>query len=184
MTDKFQSELADLENSEKELKNKFTQAKAEVLGKEEEIFSLKTSLGLKEKQVQEVTESNMKMLEERANLTSIIRREFASQIETLEEECRGVKLAVTELKAKHKHDLETHALELKKLRGEKEVEVEKIGLKVKQALGRKEETIQELSKQVEKAQIRINHLEDLLEQQRKDFVSSMTTPAPAASKKK
>jgi hypothetical protein len=27
-------------------------------------------------------------------------------------------------------------------------------------------------------------LEDLLEQQRKDFVSSMTTPAPAASKKK
>ena len=184
LNEKFQSELLDLENSEKELKQKFSQARAEVLGKEEEIFSLKTTLGLKEKQNQDLSQSNLKMLEERAHLTSVIRREFVSQIDLLEEECRGVKTAVTELKMKHKLDMEAHQSELDKVRSEKEIELEKIGLRVKQALGRKEETIQELSKQLEKAQIRINHLEDLLEQQRKDFVSSMTNPTQISSKKK
>lgn len=182
LQEKFQSEIEDLEKSERELKLKFSAVKAEVIAKEEEVFSLRTTLAVKEKENFELAEANVKMNEERVHLTSIIRREFASQIETLEEDCKGVKAAVVELKAKHKLDLETHQVELEKLRNEKDNEIEKIGMRVKQALARKEETLLELTKQLEKGQIRVNHLESLLEQQRQDFVSSMTSNT--VSKKK
>jgi len=184
LQDKFQSELEDLETAERELKTKFSSVKSELIAKEEEVFSLRTTLGLKTKENQDLSASNLQMAEERIHLTSIIRREFTTQIEALEEDCKAVKQGVVELKAKHKMELEAHHLELEKLRAEKDSEMEKIGLRVKQTLKQKEETLIELGKQLEKSSIRVNHLEGLLEQQRKDFVKSMTShPAPASKKK-
>jgi len=174
LQDKFLGELDELEKSERDLKCRLSQAKADLLVKDEEIFTLKTTLNLKEKTNSELQESNMRMLEERANLTSVIRREFAAQIESLEEDCRTVKSNVLELQAKQKLEMEHHQMEIDKIRSESDTELEKVGLRVKQALLRKEETLQELQKQLEKASYRINHLEELLEQQRKDFVQSIS----------
>jgi len=184
MQDKFHQELTELEKSEQDLKSKLSQFKTQLLSKEEEVFALKTTLNLKEKQNSELAANNLKMSEERGNITSVIRREFADQIESVESEYRAVKTLVVELQAKQKMDQEHHALELEKVRVEKEGEIEKIGLRVKQALTIKEETIDELQKQLEKSSFRISHLEELLEQQRKDFVNSITTTTTAANTKR
>ncbi|CAG7824226.1 unnamed protein product [Allacma fusca] len=174
LTEKFQQEIQEFEETEKDLKNRFSSAKTELITKEEEIFTLKTTLNLKDKQIHEFSDTNMKMLEERANLTAVIRREFDTQIEALVQECTAVKSSVIELKAKHKLEHEQHLMELEKVRNEKDYELDKVGQRVVVAMSRKEETINELQKQLEKTAFRVHHLEELLEQQRKEFVQSMT----------
>lgn len=181
MQEKFQSELAEMEKSERDIKNKFTQAKSDLLLKEEELFSLKTSVTMKDKQLTDLQEMNMKMQEERANLTSVIRREFADQIQRTEEECRSLKANIVELQSNAKLQTEQKQLEIDRAVSDKDAEIEKIGLRVKQALGRKDETIQELQKQLEKSGFQISHLEELLEEQRKEFLHSVKLPTSATT---
>lgn len=174
MQEKFQSELNEMDRSEKDIKSKFSNAKTELLAKEEELFTLKASVSMKDKQLQDLQEMNMKMQEERVNLTSVIRREFTDQIQALEDDCRGLKSSIVEMQSNCKLTVEQKQLEIEKMCAEKDSEIEKIGLRVKQALGRKDETILELQKQLEKSSFQIVHLEELLEEQRKEFLHGMT----------
>ncbi|ODM92561.1 hypothetical protein Ocin01_14118 [Orchesella cincta] len=173
MQEKLQSELEEMEKSERDLKSKFSQTKSDLIAREEEIFSMKTSLTLKDKQMNDLQEINMKMQEERVNLTSVIRREFVDQIQAIEEECRSLKSSIVEIQSNSKLHVEQKQLEIEKVIAEKDAEIEKIGLRVKQALARKDETIAELQKQFEKSSYQISHLEELLEEQRKEFLHGM-----------
>lgn len=174
MQEKLQTELNEMEKTEKDMKTKFCQAKTDLLAREEDIFSLKTSISMKDKQLIDLQDMNMKMQEERVNLTSVIRREFTDQIQAIEEECRSLKATMVEIQSNSKLQVEQKQLEIEKTISEKDSEIEKIGLRVKQALGRKDETILELQKQLEKASFQISHLEQLLEEQRKEFLHGMT----------
>ncbi|CAL8110464.1 unnamed protein product [Orchesella dallaii] len=186
MQEKLQFELEEMEKSERDLKTKFSQTKSDLIAREEEIFSMKTSLAMKDKQITDLQEINMKMQEERVNLTSVIRREFTDQIQVVEEECRSLKSSIVEIQSNSKLQLEQKQLEIEKVIVEKDAEIEKIGLRVKQALARKDETISELQKQFENSSYQISHLEELLEEQRKEFLHGMklqSSSAPGARKK-
>jgi chromosome segregation ATPase len=182
--EKLQNEIEEMDRRERELKSKLNQSKTEILALEEQIFVLKTNLCHRDKQNSELQDSNLKMLEERVNLTSIIRREFALQIESVEEEVRNVKAKMLEAQIKHKVDLEQQQAEIDKINQEKEVEIEKIAIRVQQTIARKEETIQELQTQLDKCNFQIQHLEGLLEQQRKELIETMTKNTSVGLKRK
>jgi len=182
--DKLQSEIAEMDQREKELKMRLNNAKTEILRFEEDIFSFKASLGQKDKQIHELQDANLRMSEERVNLTSVIRREFSVQIETVEEEVRSLKSKLVDLQAKHTLELEQKQAEVDKILHDKSLEIEKIGFRVQQTISGREETIHELQKQLETSNFHIHHLESLLEQQRKDMIDSMTRKASATTKRK
>lgn len=182
MQDKLQAELGELEKSEKDVKSKLTQSKSDLLAREEELFSLKASVKLKDQQLTDLQDMNIKMQEERVNLTSVIRREFTDQIAAVEEDCRALKATIVELQSNAKFQVEQKQHEIGRIISEKESEIEHIGMRVKQAVARKDETILELQKQLEKCSFQISHLEELLEEQRKELLQGMKMPTAQRKK--
>jgi hypothetical protein len=172
-----------MDQSEKELKNKLAQAKSQLSLLEEQTYSLKAALSSKEKQNVELQNANCKMLEERANLTSVIRREFSTQIEALENDVRSMRGTLVDLQTKHKMELEQKQLEFEKMCHEKDAEIDKIGVRVQQTIYRKDDTIQGLQKQNDKCNFQVQHLEGLLEEQRKNLVESITKSSAAGGKR-
>ena len=80
-----------------------------------------------------------------------------------EEENRQLKIEMSELRARHK-------VELQRVEKDKGKEMEAVHERVKQALARKEENLSTLRTQYEGALKRADHLEMLLEQQRKQLL--------------
>ena len=77
-----------------------------------------------------------------------------------DEENKQLKIEMSELRARHK-------VELERMRKGKEREMEEVHERVKQALAKKEENLTSLRQQYEAALKRADHLEMLLERQRK-----------------
>ena len=77
-----------------------------------------------------------------------------------EEENKELKIERSELRARHKVDVE-------KVVKDKDKEMQSVHDRVKQALSKKEGNLQSLREQYESALKRADHLEMLLEQQRK-----------------
>ena len=82
---------------------------------------------------------------------------------TTDEENKQLKIEMSELRARHKVDLE-------RVRQSKEREMEEVHGRVKQALAKKEENLMSLRQQYEAALKRADHLEMLLERQRKELL--------------
>ena len=86
-----------------------------------------------------------------------------SRLVRTEEENKDLKIEMSELRARHKIDLE-------KVAKDKDREMESVHDRVKQALSKKEENLRSLREQYESALKRADHLEMLLEQQRKQLL--------------
>uniref|UniRef100_A0A8C9V7B3 Centrosomal protein 131 n=1 Tax=Scleropages formosus TaxID=113540 RepID=A0A8C9V7B3_SCLFO len=164
--DKYEAELRELERSERGTQEKYRELKKKQNETENEVIRLQALLRQKEQEVQDITQVRDKLLEERRSMAEVIRQEFAERLVETEEENRRMKVEVSELRARLR-------LEVERVAREKEEELAEVHQRVKSAILKKEETVNNLRKQHEAALKRADHLEALLEQQRKQLLDKL-----------
>ncbi|XP_075701438.1 centrosomal protein of 131 kDa isoform X2 [Rhinoderma darwinii] len=162
--EKYESELQELERSEKKSHERCNQLKESVTELEGEQIRLHGLLKQRELEVEDLRKITDRLNEERRSLSDVIRQEFADRLVTTEEENKRLKIEASEAQARHR-------LELERVTREKEEELEEVHKRVKSAIVKKEETVNSLRKQCEAAVKRADHLEALLEQQRKQLLA-------------
>ncbi|KAL7869590.1 hypothetical protein AOLI_G00135780 [Acnodon oligacanthus] len=161
--EKYEAELRELERSERVALEKQQEMKKRQTEMEGELLHLQTVLTQKEQEITDITQIRDKLAEERRSLAEVIRQEFAERLVVTEEENRRMKVEVAEVRARLR-------LEVERLSREKEEELAEVHQRVKSAILKKEETVNNLRKQHEAALKRADHLEALLEQQRKQLL--------------
>ena len=162
--DKYEAEMQDLEKSEKVMHEKYTTAKEQSNELEEEVSRLKTSFKNEERKLEDLNKLTKQLQEERGQVVDIIRQEFADRLVTTDEDNKRLKIEMSELRAKHR-------LEVERINNAKEEEMEEVHKRVKQAISKKEETLNSLRQQKESAEKRADHLEFLLHEQRKKLLT-------------
>ncbi|XP_027481833.1 centrosomal protein of 131 kDa [Zalophus californianus] len=163
--DKYNTELSELEQSERKLQERCTELKGRLGEAEGESERLQGLVRQKEKELAHLTAVNEQLVSERGSLAEVLRREFADQLAASEEETRQLRAELAELRARQR-------LELEQLTREKQAELQEVHGRVKVALAKKEEAVRSLRKQHEAAVKRADHLEELLQQRRWPFPSA------------
>uniref|UniRef100_A0AAY5F366 Centrosomal protein 131 n=1 Tax=Electrophorus electricus TaxID=8005 RepID=A0AAY5F366_ELEEL len=158
--EKYEAELQEFERSERAALDKQQEMKKRQSELEGELLHLQTLLRQREQDMADIRD---KLAEERRSLAEVIRQDFAERLITTEEENRRMKVEVAEVRARLR-------LEVERLSREKEEELAEVHQRVKSAVLKKEETVNSLRKQHEAALKRADHLEALLEQQRKQLL--------------
>ncbi|KAK2500536.1 hypothetical protein MC885_006502 [Smutsia gigantea] len=162
--DKYETELTELEQSERRLQERCTELKGRLAEAEGENVRLQGLLRQKDKELADVKAVNEQLAGERSSLSQVLHQEFAGRLAASEEENRRVRAELAELRTRQR-------LELEQLTREKQAELEEVHGRVKMALVKKEEAVSSLRRQHEAAVKRADHLEELL-QQRQQPVSS------------
>uniref|UniRef100_A0A8C9ZRD2 Centrosomal protein 131 n=1 Tax=Sander lucioperca TaxID=283035 RepID=A0A8C9ZRD2_SANLU len=161
--EKYETELRELERSERTAVEKQQESRKQQMEIEGELIRLQALLRQKEQETEDVTQTRDKLVEERRSLAEVIRQEFADRLVLTEEENRRMKVEVSEVRARLR-------LEVERVTREKEEELAEVHQRVKAAILKKEETVNNLRKQHEAALKRADHLEALWEQQRKQLL--------------
>ncbi|XP_072044275.1 centrosomal protein of 131 kDa-like [Amphiura filiformis] len=161
--DKYEAELKEIELSERNTQERYNELKAKLGEVEGENIRLGGLLKQKEQEVDDVKKVCDRLTKERNNVQEVIRQEFADRLVATEEENKRLKNEMSEMRARHK-------LELQRIQESKEEEMEEVHKRVKQAIVKKEETVNQLKQQHAAAVKRADHLESLLEQQRKQLI--------------
>ncbi|XP_070793795.1 centrosomal protein of 131 kDa isoform X5 [Pituophis catenifer annectens] len=165
MRDKYELELRELELSERKFQERCNELKGRLLEAESETVRLQGLLRQKEQEVEDIRKVKDQLAQERSSLSEVIRQEFADRLVTTEEENKHLKIEMAELRARQR-------LELDRVMREKEEELEEVHKRVKTAIVKKEEAVNSFRKQYEAAMKRAEHLESLLEQQRKQLLAT------------
>uniref|UniRef100_A0A671XHF3 Centrosomal protein 131 n=1 Tax=Sparus aurata TaxID=8175 RepID=A0A671XHF3_SPAAU len=152
--EKYESELRELERSERSAVEKQQELRKQQMEMEEELMRLQALLRQREQETKDITQvrSQDKLADERRSLSEVIRQEFADRLVLTEEENRRMKVEVSEVRARLR------------------LEVERVTREKEEELAEKEETVNSLRKQHEAALKRADHLEALWEQQRKQLL--------------
>lgn len=161
--DKYETELSELERSERNMQDKYNSMKERLTEVEGECSRYRSLLKQKEQQVDDVEKVTKRLQEERGKVSDIIRQEFADILVTTEEDNKRLKTDISEMRARHR-------LEIERITKEKEQEMEEVHKRVKQAISKKEETMKVLREQQQAAMKRADHLEFLLQEQRKKLL--------------
>ncbi|KAJ7372675.1 hypothetical protein OS493_017948 [Desmophyllum pertusum] len=162
--DKYESELKELEASERNMQEKYNSMKARLSEVDGENARLKSVLKQKDNEVEGIDKVAKRLQEERGKVADIIRQEFADRLVTTDEDNKRLKTEQSEMKARHR-------LEIERVTREKEHEMDEVHKRVKQAIAKKEETMKTLREQHQAAMKRAEHLEFLLQEQRKKLLS-------------
>ncbi|XP_039766944.1 centrosomal protein of 131 kDa [Ornithorhynchus anatinus] len=162
--DKYEAELAELEGSERKLRERCADLGGLLGRARDEADRLRALLGRKEEEAEDARRARDRLEAERSDAAGVVRREFADRLAAAEEENRQLKEDVARLRARQR-------LELERVARGKRRELEEVHRRVKSAIGRKEETVNTLRKQYEAAAKRADHLEALLDQQRKQLLT-------------
>ncbi|KAK7111870.1 centrosomal protein of 131 kDa-like [Littorina saxatilis] len=170
LREKFEVETRELENSERRAVQKYNEIKARATEVEGENARLKVIIKQKEEEIRDIKKLLEKMKEERGHVSDIIRQEFADRLVTTEDENRRIKNEISELRAKHRLELERAKQEVEDIKQVKDAEMAEVHKRVKQAIVKKEEVVAQLKEQYQAACKRADHLEGLLEQQRKQLL--------------
>ncbi|NXG52172.1 CP131 protein, partial [Psilopogon haemacephalus] len=163
--DKYEVELQELERSERKLQERCNELKGRLAELEGEGVHLRGLLKQKEQEVEETQKAREQLAQERSSLAEVIRQEFTDKLAWTEEENKRLKVEMAEMRARQR-------LELDRVVQEKDQELEEVHRRVKRAVARKEESVSSLRKQYEVAVQRAEHLEALLEQQRKQLLAT------------
>ncbi|NXJ70293.1 CP131 protein, partial [Rostratula benghalensis] len=163
--DKYEVELQELERSERKLQERCNELKGRLAELEGENIRLQGLLKHKEQEVEEIQKVRDQLVQERSGLAEVIRQEFSERLGGMQEENRQLKAEVVAMRARQR-------LELDRVVREKDKELEEVHRRVKVAVARKEESVSSLRKQYEVAVQRAEHLEALLEQQRKQLLAN------------
>ncbi|XP_069695012.1 calponin homology domain-containing protein DDB_G0272472 isoform X2 [Periplaneta americana] len=170
LKEKFDAEIKDMEESEKALKNKYNDIKGILVEKEDEVINLKANARQLDKELEEAKKIVDRLSGERIDMKEIIRKEFQEQLSTAEEENIKLREEMAELRAKHKLELASKVEEMGRVTADREMQLQQVYNRVKLAIAKKEDTIQKLKLQHKSALERCCHLEELLDQQRRDFL--------------
>ncbi|XP_034645796.1 centrosomal protein of 131 kDa isoform X3 [Trachemys scripta elegans] len=163
--DKYEAELQELERSERKLQERCNELKGRLAEREGENMHLQGLVKHKEQEVEDIRKVKDQLAKERSSLSEVIRQEFADRLVGTEEENKRLKAEMSEMRARQR-------LELDRIARDKEEELEEVHKRVKMAIVKKEETVNVLRKQYEAAMKRADHLEALLEQQRKQLLAT------------
>ncbi|NXA35863.1 CP131 protein, partial [Eudromia elegans] len=163
--DKYEAELQELERSERKLQERCSELKGRLAELEGESLHLQGLLKHKEQELEETSKVRDQLARERSSLAEVIRQEFADRLVGTEEENKQLKAEMAEMRARQR-------LELDRVAREKDEELEEVHRRVKTAIVKKEESVSGLRKQYEAALRRAEHLEALLEQQRKQLLAA------------
>ncbi|KAM6964398.1 centrosomal protein of 131 kDa [Tautogolabrus adspersus] len=161
--EKYEAELRELERSERTAVEKQQELRRQQMEAEGELIRLQAVLRQKEQEMEDITLTRDKLVDERHSLAEVIRQEFADRLVMTEEENSRMKVEVSEVRARLR-------LEVERVIREKEEELAEVHQRVKSAILKKEETVNQLRKQHEAALKRADHLEALWEQQRKQLL--------------
>ncbi|XP_060883845.1 centrosomal protein of 131 kDa isoform X2 [Labrus mixtus] len=161
--EKYEAELRELQRSERTAVEKQQELRRQQMEAEGELIRLQAALRQKEQEMEDITLTRDKLVDERHSLAEVIRQEFADRLVMTEEENRRMKVEVSEVRARLR-------LEVERVTREKEEELAEVHQRVKSAILKKEETVNHLRKQHEAALKRADHLEALWEQQRKQLL--------------
>ncbi|XP_067224787.1 centrosomal protein of 131 kDa isoform X3 [Chanodichthys erythropterus] len=161
--EKYEAEIRDLERSERAALQKQQEMREKHSEMEAELLRLQSLLRQREQEISDLSQARDKLSDERRSLAEVIRQEFAERLVETEEENRRMKMEASEAKARLR-------LEVERVSREKEEELAEVHQRVKSAILKKEETVNNLRKQHEAAVKRADHLESLLEQQRKQLL--------------
>ncbi|NXS94208.1 CP131 protein, partial [Jacana jacana] len=162
--DKYEVELQELERSERKLQERCNELKGRLAELEGESIRLQGLLKHKEQEVEEIQKVRDQLVQERSGLAEVIRQEFTDRLVETQEENKQLKAEMVAMRARQR-------LELDRVVREKDKELEEVHRRVKVAVARKEESVSGLRKQYEAAVQRAEHLEALLEQQRKQLLA-------------
>ncbi|XP_030064441.1 centrosomal protein of 131 kDa isoform X2 [Microcaecilia unicolor] len=162
--DKYEAELQELERSEQKLQERCNELKGRLVEVEGEKIRLQGLVKQKGQEAEDICKVKDRLTEERNSLSEVIRQEFADRLVGTEEENKRLKMELSELRARHR-------LELERINREKDEELQEVHTRVKTAIVKKEESVNSLRKQHEAALKRADHLEALLEQQRRQLLS-------------
>nr|CAH8871310.1 unnamed protein product [Trichobilharzia regenti] len=181
--EKFQTEIEELERSEKQAMEKYCQMKTQFLDKEHEADRLRSQLTQKDQELTEVRVLYEKLNQERQNISDVIRQEFADRLVLVEEENRSIKRELAESRARAKAEHDRHEKEIEAVKKLNNSEIETVHQKLKELMKKKDEKLvmlrETLQNEIEKkereldaANQRAQHLEELMDQQRKQFLHS------------
>ncbi|XP_064439303.1 centrosomal protein of 131 kDa isoform X3 [Mirounga angustirostris] len=115
--DKYDTELSELEQSERKLQERCTELKGRLGEAEGESERLQGLVRQKEKELAHLTAVNEQLVSERGSLAEVLRREFADRLAASEEETRQLRAELAELRARQR-------LELEQLTREKQAELQ------------------------------------------------------------
>lgn len=162
--EKYESELKEIEILERQTQEKYNNLKVQYSDIEAENMRLKSTITQKDQEITDVKKIKTKLVEERGNVTDIIREEFAERLVHTEEENKRMKNEIAQMRARQR-------LELDRVNKEKEEELSEVHKRVRAAIVKKEEAVANIKEQYEAAVKRADHLEGLLETQRKQLLS-------------
>lgn len=168
--EKYESEMKEVECSEKQAMEKYNEMKARLTEVEGENEILKVQFRQKEQEIKELQKLTDKMHTERNRVSDIIRQEFADRLVFTEEENKRIKTEISELKARQRIELDHAKEEIEEIKRQKDEEMDEVHKRVKQAIVKKEEVVTQLKEQYQAALKRADHIEGLLQQQRKQLL--------------
>ncbi|XP_063916009.1 centrosomal protein of 131 kDa [Zophobas morio] len=145
LREKYDKEIADLEESEKEAKNKYLEVKKKLVDEEDVIISLRATIEHLKGQLEVSKAATVKLQDEREAMREILKNELKREMEGLE-------------------------MELTTVKNSRENEIQQLYSRVKVAIARKDEVLEELTRDHKALQEKCSYLENMLEQQRKEYL--------------
>ncbi|XP_071128289.1 centrosomal protein of 131 kDa-like [Mytilus edulis] len=170
LREKYEAEMKDLERSERQALEKYNEMKARLTEVDGENECYKVQLKQKDQEIASLKKLTDKMHQERDRVSDIIRQEFADRLVTTDEENKRLKNGMSEMKARHRIELDRQKEHIEEIRKQKDEEMEEVHKRVKDAILKKEEIVTQIKQQYQAAQKRADHLEGLLQQQRKQLL--------------
>ncbi|KAI3384021.1 hypothetical protein SNEBB_002637 [Seison nebaliae] len=170
--EKYETEVNDLERSERTATEKLMKMKGLYNDANDELERLKSNLKRQKVEKEDLLVITETLQSERSKLGDVIREEFAERLVILEEDNRRLKRDSAEVKARHQIEMDRLRNEMNHITNEKDQELDTISQKIRVALEKKEEVVQSLRKEYEAAVTRADHLEGLLDQQRKTLLTA------------
>lgn len=129
--DKYESELKEVEKSERETMERFNSLKAKYNELEGEYERLKVLYKQKEKDLDAIKKVTDTLQEERNRLADIIRQEFSDRLVFTDEENKRIKLEMAEIKSRHQYELDKKKEEIERVQKEKADELNTVHEKYK-----------------------------------------------------
>ena len=124
--DKYESELKEVEKTERDTMERYNNLKAKYNEIEGEYERLKVVCRQKEKDMEGIKKLTDTLQDERNRLADVIRQDFSDRLIFTEEENKRIKLDMVELKSRHQYELDKRKEEFEKLQKEKADELDTV----------------------------------------------------------
>uniref|UniRef100_A0A0X3Q3S8 Centrosomal protein of n=1 Tax=Schistocephalus solidus TaxID=70667 RepID=A0A0X3Q3S8_SCHSO len=181
LKERHQQEINELEQSERQITEKYNQLRTRCLEHEGEIECLTVRLNQRETELKEVQALYEKLKAERDHVSDVVRQEFADRIVASEEEVKTLRVTLAETRSKLALEVDKRERDIQRAKESMASELEQVHERVKDAVRQKEinigalkkehnKEIEELKFELQLSRQRSEHLEKLLDQQRKQLL--------------